>query len=107
LDVDELAQTRLIVAAVVGAIVGAFLLSRHFDNRREQGFAALAQSLGAPIAESLAQIYTAEIPPESLDLEEGKLIQRSRTLPGAHDGPRLRDLLTRQGALAAQLERSL
>ena len=194
---DELTQTRLIVAAVVGAIVGAWMLSRHFDKRREQRFVALAQSLGtqiereseflsrfhievegrafevcqrhiggagasglvgwylvtstklkgvsdlhattirprsklkgsahsaddflvrdqgyplkqgwltAAVAQSLAQLYTAEISPESIDLEEGKLIQRSRTLPGANDGPRLLGLLKRQGVLAAQLERSL
>ena len=47
---DELTQTRLIVAASVGAIAAASVLSGASDRRPEKRFAAPARSLGAPVA---------------------------------------------------------
>ena len=189
---DELTQARLIIFAVVGAIVAAWVIANRSATRAEKRFAELGQSLGAKVereseflsrflldvngrafevkrqhigrigwhlvtttqlsgvsalhsadvrprsnrgktspasaddflirdlgyplkagwltaatAQSLATFYDTELPLERLYLEEGNLIHRSSSLLSKLDGPRLQDLLSRQSALASQLERAL
>ena len=74
---------------------------------RDQGYPLKKGWLTAATAQSLATFYDTELPLEPLFLEGGSLIHRSMSLLDQLDGPRLHDLLSRQGALASQLERSL
>ncbi|HVE69981.1 MAG TPA: hypothetical protein VNI54_01335 [Thermoanaerobaculia bacterium] len=74
---------------------------------RDQGYPLRKGWLTAATAHSLRMFYDTELPLGPLYVEEGKLIHRSPSSFGLLDGPSLQDLLSRQGALASQLERSL
>jgi len=197
---DELTQTRLIVLAVVLAIVAYWLLGRAKDRRRQARFAVLARSLGGEVERegeflsrfpveiagrrfdvrlqhigrgsgrggggwyvvtrvalqgvselhsvdirprfrrllggeprgfeedftlidagyplragwltdrvrgAIASFYALELTPDPLVIEEGRLIHRAHLPVQRFDGPLLRELLTRQAAVAAALEQAL
>jgi hypothetical protein len=55
----------------------------------------------------IAHFYALDLPLDRLSIEEARLIHRSRLPPGRFDGAILRELLTRQVAVAAALERAL
>jgi hypothetical protein len=56
---------------------------------------------------AIAHFYALELPLDPLILEEGRLIHRSLLPVQRFDGTNLRELLTRQSAVAAALERAL
>ncbi len=201
MPLDELTQTRLIVLAVVLAIVAVWLLGRARDRRRQAFFAALGRSLGSEVVRegkflshfpaeiggrtfevrlqhigpgigserslgwsvitmvrlqgvselhsvdirprarrllggkargfeqdftvvdagyplragwlddrvraALDHLYALDRPPDTLVIEEGRLLHRAQVPVQRFDGPLLRELLTRQAAVAAALERAL
>lgn len=74
---------------------------------RDFGYALRNGWLSPATAQSIAAFYETDLPLDRITIEEGKLTHRSRFVLRRLNGPRLHELLSRQAALATQLERSL
>lgn len=93
---------------------------RRRGRRRDRGadFAAAfdVRDLGMPLPHgwvtervhaSLAAFYDLDLPLELLSVEEGRLVHRAPVALGAIGAETVRELLSRQGSVAAALERAL
>jgi hypothetical protein len=63
--------------------------------------------LNAGVRGAIAHFYALDLPRDPLAIEEGRLIHRAHVPVQRLDADILRELLTRQGAVAAALERAL
>jgi hypothetical protein len=116
-ELTEADQARLIALAVVATGVALWIASNVSDRRLQARFAALAKGLGSAVARerwlnnfvrrAIAHFYTLELPLDPLSIEEGKLVHRASLSLRKLDVAALRELLLRQEALAAMLERAL
>lgn len=79
---------------------------RHF-RVHDAGFPLRDGWLTKRVREAIAHFYALDLPLDRLSIEEARLIHRSRLPPGRFDSAILRELLTRQVAVAAALERAL
>jgi len=79
---------------------------KHFAVR-DAGYPLRQGWLNERTRGAIYHFYALELPPDPLGIEEGRLIHRARLPVRRLDGALLRELLTRQGAVAAALERAL
>lgn len=63
--------------------------------------------LNNDVRSAIAHFYALDLPLNLLSIEEGRLVHRSHLSVKRFNGDLLRQLLTRQGALAAAIERTL
>jgi hypothetical protein len=73
----------------------------------DAGYPLRAGWLTDHVRGAIAHFYALELPPDPLVIEEGRLIHRAQSPVQRFDGPLLRELLTRQAAVAAALEQAL
>lgn len=73
----------------------------------DAGYPLRAGWLTDRVRGAIAHFYALELPPDPLVIEEGRLVHRARGPVQRFDGPLLRELLTRQAAVAAALEQAL
>jgi hypothetical protein len=79
---------------------------KHFTVR-DAGYPLRQGWLNDRVRGAIYHFYALELPPDPLGIEEGSLIHRAHLPVRRLDGALLRELLTRQGAVAAALERAL
>ena len=78
----------------------------HFTVR-DAGYPLRQGWLNDRVRGAIYHFYALELPPDPLGIEEGRLIHRAHLPVRRLDGALLRELLTRQAAVAAALERAL
>jgi hypothetical protein len=79
---------------------------KHF-TLRDAGYPLRQGWLNDRVRGAIYHFYALELPPDPLGIEEGRLIHRAHLPVRRLDGALLRELLTRQAAVAAALERAL
>lgn len=85
-------------------------LESDFDRNfkvRDAGYPLRDGRLNGRVRGAIAHFYALELPLDRLSIEEARLIHRSSLPLQRFDGAILRELLTRQVAVAAALERAL
>lgn len=91
---------------VRGAVESPKAFEKHFKVN-DAGYPLRDGWLNERVRTAIAHFYAVELPLYLLSIEEARLVHRSPLSLGSIDGSSLRELLTRQAAVAAALERVL